>query len=235
MIRINLISEGKKAPVRSARLRRFNINAQNVAVFCVIAFFLLGTLGYGGYWFWMNRQLARQQAEIEQLKATVAELDEIIKEVERFEKRKVELQHKIDVITDLRNNQRGPVHIMDQVSRALPDFLWLDRMELNASMVNIAGKAFTTSSVANFIENLDGVAEFQEPVLKNATWHGQVYDFQISFNYTPIPVGHAPAENAAPAAPGKPGAAAPGAAGGAPAKTGAVKDGAPAGQQAAAR
>jgi type IV pilus assembly protein PilN len=206
MIRINLISEGKKAPVRSARLRAFNINAQNIAVFCVIASLLLALLGYGGYWLWMKSKIKQQQDQITELKATVAELEEIIKEVERFEKRKVELQHKIDVITDLRNNQRGPVHIMDQVSRALPDFLWLDRLEMTASLVNIQGKAFTTSSVANFIENLDGVAEFQEPVLKNTSWRGQVYDFQISFNYTPVPVARtpdgeqSPADGAAPAA-----------------------------------
>jgi Tfp pilus assembly protein PilN len=81
---------------------------------------------------------------------------------------------------------------MDQVSRSLPDFLWLDRMDMTASTVNILGKAFTTSSVANFIENLDGVPEFQEPVLRNATWKGQVYDFQVSFNYAPVPVTRAP-------------------------------------------
>jgi Tfp pilus assembly protein PilN len=199
MIRINLISEGKKAPVRSARLRAFNINAQNVAVVGLAGAFLLAALGYGGYWLWMRNFLNNQQEEITELEATVAELEEIIKEVERFEKRKVELQHKIDVITDLRNNQRGPVHIMDQVSRALPDFLWLDRMEMNASQVNIQGKAFTTSSVANFIENLDDVKEFQEPVLKNTTWRGQVYDFQVSFNYTPVPVSRTPEEGQPPA------------------------------------
>jgi Tfp pilus assembly protein PilN len=200
MIRINLISEGKKAPVRSARLRAFNVNAQNVAVLCVIASFLVALLAYGGYWLWMKRELQKQQDQITELKATVAELEEIIKEVERFEKRKVELQHKIDVITDLRNNQRGPVHIMDHVSRALPDFLWLDRMEMSASTVNIQGKAFTTSSVANFIENLDSVAEFQEPVLKSTTWRSPVYDFQVSFNYTPVPVSRNPEDAGAPAA-----------------------------------
>jgi type IV pilus assembly protein PilN len=213
MIRINLISEGKKAPaVRSARLRAFNLGAQNVAVFCLIGTFVLTLLAYGGYWLYMNGQLKRQQAQIEELEATVAELEEIIKEVERFEKRKVELQHKINVITELRNNQRGPVHIMDQVSRALPDFLWLDRMEMSASAVTLEGKAFTTSSVANFIENLDGVPEFQEPVLRNTTWRGQVYDFQISFNYTPVPVARTP-DGAAPGAATTPDAGAPPAAG----------------------
>lgn len=201
MIRINLISEGKKGPaVRSARLRSFNINAQNIALVALLATFTLALLGYGGYWLTVNRGLAAQQEEIEGLKATVAELEEIIAEVERFEKRKAELEHKIGVITDLRNNQRGPVHIMDQVSRSLPDFLWLDRMEMKASLVNIQGKAFTTSSVANFIENLDSVPEFQEPVLRNATWRGQVYDFQVSFNFTPVPVARAPEDETGAAA-----------------------------------
>jgi type IV pilus assembly protein PilN len=210
MIRINLISEGKKSPaVRSTRLRAFNINAQNIATVGVIASLLLALAAYGGYWLYLKRQLAAQRAEIEVLNATVAELEEIIKEVERFEARKAELEHKIQVITDLRNNQQGPVHIMDQVSRSLPDFLWLDRLEMNAATVSLQGKAFTTSSVANFIENLDGVPEFQEPVLSGATWQGQVYDFQVSFNYTPVPVGRTPEEEegAAPAAP--PAAAAP--------------------------
>lgn len=195
MIRINLISEGKKGPaVRSARLRAFNINAQNVALVALIATFLVALLAYGGYWLSQNRAIAAQQEEIKELEATVAELEEIIKEVERFEKRKAELEHKIQVITDLRNNQRGPVHIMDQVSRSLPDFLWLDRMDVKASQVTIQGKAFTTSSVANFIENLDSVPEFQEPVLRNATWRGQVYDFQVLFNFTPVPVARTPEE-----------------------------------------
>ena len=202
MIRINLISEGKKGTaVRSARLRAFNINAQNIATVALLGTFVVALLAYGGYWLSVNRALAAQREEIKELEATVAELEEIIKEVERFEKRKAELEHKIQVITDLRNNQRGPVHIMDQVSRSLPDFLWLDRMEVKASLVNIQGKAFTTSSVANFIENLDSVPEFQEPVLKNATWRGQVYDFQVSFNFTPVPVARTPDEEtgAAPA------------------------------------
>lgn len=193
MIRINLISEGKKpSAARAAGLRAFNINQGNVATWTVVAAFLVVALGYGIYWLVLNRHLAGQREEIAELQETVAELEAIIAEVERFERQKAELQHKIDVITNLRNNQRGPVHIMDQVSRSLPDFLWLDRMDMNASTVTLAGKAFTTSSVANFVENLDLVNEFQEPFLRNATWRGQVYDFQVSFNYTPVPVSQAP-------------------------------------------
>jgi len=187
MIRINLISEGKKSPaVRSSRLRALNVTADNIAIWGLVTCVVLGILVYGGWWFSVNRTIEGNRAEIADLQQTVDELAAIIREVEQFEARKAELEHKIDVIGNLRNNQRGPVHIMDQISRALPEFLWLDRLQLTASAVTLQGKAFTTTSVANFIESLDIVEEFREPVLRNATWRGQVYDFQLVFNYVPI-------------------------------------------------
>lgn len=189
MIRINLISEGKKGPaVRSTRLRSFNITAENVAIWALAGAIVVGALGYGGYWLYVKNEISSRDAEIAELQETVKELEAIIAEVERFEARKAELEHKIEVISNLRNNQRGPVHIMDEVSRSLPDFLWLDRLNMNAAAVTLQGKAFTTSSVANFIENLDVVEEFREPVLRNATRRGQVYDFNLSFSYVPVPV-----------------------------------------------
>jgi type IV pilus assembly protein PilN len=189
MIRINLISEGRTvSTVRSSRLRALNINAENVAVWALLTLFVVGLLGYGGWWLTVSRQLESRREQIADLQETVAELEEIIREVERFEARKVELEHKINVISNLRSNQRGPVYVMDRVSRALPDFLWLERLHMTASSVTIRGKAFTTTSVANFIESLDLVEEFREPVLRNATWQRNVYDFQLVFSYVPVPV-----------------------------------------------
>ena len=51
-----------------------------------------------------------------------------------------------------------------------------------------------------YVENLDSVPEFQEPVLKSTTFRNQVYDFQISFNYTPVPVARTPEDGQAPVA-----------------------------------
>ncbi|MEE2775838.1 MAG: PilN domain-containing protein [Acidobacteriota bacterium] len=165
-----------------------DVSAENIASWVLVAGVVLGGLGYGGWWLSKDRHIASQRAEIADLQRTVDELEEIIAEVERFEARKADLEHKIEVISTLRNNQRGPVRIMDEISRSLPDFMWLDRLTLNAAAVNLAGRAFTTSSVANFIENLDVVGEFKEPVLRNATWRGQLYDFNLAFNYVPVPV-----------------------------------------------
>jgi type IV pilus assembly protein PilN len=109
----------------------------------------------------------------------------VIKEVEEYKTKKGELERKIGIINDLKANQRGPVRVMDYVSRALPELLWLDRMKMTASSIEIEGRAFNTNAVANFIENLDKVPEFDEPTLKTTEQQtGGVYKFFINLNYS---------------------------------------------------
>lgn len=189
MIRINLVSEGKKniAPRRRSG-SGINLEGQNAAFWALLAVVLVGAIGYGGYWFLLDRDLEKRGEEIAEARRTMVELQAIINEVEKFSQRKAALERKVTVITDLRANQRGPVRIMDQVSRALPDLLWLDQLTLNARSVTIQGRSFTTNSVASFIENLARVNEFTEPVLKSTVWDGQVYNFEIVFNYRVVPI-----------------------------------------------
>jgi Tfp pilus assembly protein PilN len=97
------------------------------------------------------------------------------------------------VINQLKANQRGPVTLMDQVSRALPELLWLDNMDVAGATVILHGRAFNTNAVANFIENLDKVPEFQEPILVDAAQSGTTYAFQINFGFTLATPPEAPA------------------------------------------
>ena len=201
MIRINLVAEGRKAVAQKTRTGpKFSFESKNIAAWALVAGVLLIALSYAAYWFVLDRDITGGNEEIAKTQAIVDELQEIIDEVERFTERKEELAHKIEVISGLRDNQRGPVRIMDQVSRGLPELLWLDELNLSARAVTISGRSFTTNAVASFIENLDRVDEFQEPVLKSTTWNGDVYAFQIVFNYRVVPIRSArPAEVGTPA------------------------------------
>ena len=61
-------------------------------------------------------------------------------------------------------------------------------MKMTASSIEIEGRAFNTNAVANFIENLDKVPEFEEPTLKDTQeQQGGVYKFVINFNYSFTP------------------------------------------------
>ena len=66
-------------------------------------------------------------------------LKPIIAEVEAFKKKNAELKHKIEVIEQLKANQYGPVRVMDEVSKALPDLLWLTNMSLAGERAHASG------------------------------------------------------------------------------------------------
>ncbi|MGH9465703.1 MAG: PilN domain-containing protein, partial [Thermoanaerobaculia bacterium] len=126
----------------------------------------------------------------------VERLAPIIREVEAFKAKKADLENKIRVINTLKANQRGPVKIMDYVSTALPDLLWLNRMEVSNTILKVTGEAFNTNAVAKFIEQLDAVEEFEEPVLTDTSRQGRVYSFAIDVPYSFAPK-QVPAEAAA--------------------------------------
>ena len=54
-------------------------------------------------------------------------------QVQQFEQRKAQLQQRVALIEQLRKDQTGPVHMLDQISRALPPMLWLTELKQGAA------------------------------------------------------------------------------------------------------
>ena len=186
MIKINLLSEGKrtvrKAKSTAAALK--GLEGKDIGQWLLVVGLLLGVRELAlNWWLLKTEEVQRAQHEVEQMAA-------VIKEVEDYKTKKSELERKIGVISDLKANQRGPVRVMDYISRALPELLWLDRMKMTADTIEIEGRAFNTNAVANFIENLDKVPEFDEPILKSTEQQGGtpqgggIYKFVINFHYS---------------------------------------------------
>jgi len=217
MVKINLLAEGRRPIIaRKAKqplLQLGDANAANV-VFLVVT--LIGVLTSVGWYLLLQNRISHKDAEIRVAQKEVDELQQVIREVQAYEKKLAELRHKVEVITNLKNNQRGPVQIMDEVSAALPDLLWLTRMDVFSSNINISGTAFNTSAIANFIDNLDKVPSFKEPILQDATraavrGSSEIYNFRLTFGYSFTPP--KPPATEAPKQAGPAGSAAGGAAG----------------------
>lgn len=209
MIRINLLSEGKRpTAVRKAKTTAL-LEGQDIGIWLLAVGFLVGALVTGFWWWQLKKTVDAQQEEIASSNREVEKLASVIKEVDDYKQKKAELERKIKVINDLKLNQRGPVRVMDHISRALPELLWLDRMTMNANAIELEGRAFNTNAVANFIENLDKVPEFGEPTLKDTTEQsGGVYKFVIDFNYSFAPLAQEEAKQGAAGAPAAPAPAA---------------------------
>lgn len=199
MIKINLLAEGKKTVVRKTAGPSFKVPNRDLAAILALVLGVLGLIGGGVRWWMLADQRDQLVEQIAEAQREVEALKPVLAEVEDYKRKKEQLEHKISVINQLKENQRGPVQIMDQVSRALPDLLWLTRLELNGNNVALFGAAFNTNAIANYLENLGKVPEFQEPVLGDVGRTGQTYTFVINFRFSFVK----PAEQA----PGAPSAA----------------------------
>lgn len=190
MIKINLLAEGKRPVVARKAKASLGGGGRDLGNLLLVTGLLAGLLGAGGWYFWTQSKLNEKKREVAAAQREVEELQQVIKEVEDYKIKKAELERKIDVINGLKANQRGPVQIMDQISRALPELLWLTNLDVAPATINLRGTGYNMSAVANFIDNLDKVEEFSEPILNDATQktvrgaRSEIYDFKINLGYS---------------------------------------------------
>lgn len=185
MIRINLLSEGRRPVVARKTQARFDFGGQDPSVLFLGVGLLLGVLIAGVLWWMAKSERDDLRERVASAQREVEELRPIIEEVEAFKAKRANLTAKIDVIEELKNKQTGPVYLMDQVSRTLPDLVWLTEMTVTDNRVSLRGEAFNTNGVAAYIAGLDRVPEFGEPEPGNITASrgAERYTFQISFPY----------------------------------------------------
>ena len=150
MIRINLL------PAREARRRVALRHQFQVAIVAVLA-----AVG-GGVWVYtvQNSILATRQQELTGLEEEVKRLEEISKEVQKLETQKTQLDKKVGAIEDIRLKQRRPARMLDDLSRSLPDQMWLISVKDAGGSLQISGKSFDNVSIAAFMENLERSQSF---------------------------------------------------------------------------
>lgn len=189
MIKINLLSEGRKPVVARKAKPTISFGGQDPNNLMLIAGLVVGALVFGGRWYMLNSDLEAVKGDIRRANAEYEQLKPRIKEVQDFEAKKATLESKIGVIKDLKRAQQGPVTIMDHISRSLPDLVWLEGMDIRGNLVTMRGQAFNTNAVAAFIGKLNDVEVFSEPNARNiAAGNGDVFSFQITLEYKPPPI-----------------------------------------------
>jgi Tfp pilus assembly protein PilN len=164
MIKINLLAEKKPGkPAATASLKPEGVGGgQNMLL---VGILLIGLVVAGGWWYVLRSETANWQRKHTEADVELERLKEIRAKGEEYERQKELLTRKIALITDLKKMQTVPVHILDQVSKNLPDFLWLESMSAAANQISITGKATTYNAVSNFYSNLSESGHFGEVAL----------------------------------------------------------------------
>jgi type IV pilus assembly protein PilN len=160
VIRVNLAGERRAVKKRAPILA-----GQRVPIGAVL---ILGaSTALIGYRFWKVTEDSKQlDVEIAAAQQETARLHSVITQVQQFEQRRAQLQQRVSLIEQLRREQTGPVHILDEISRAMPEMLWLTQIKqsVTGADVVIDGRATTLTSLSDFVAALEASGYFQRSI-----------------------------------------------------------------------
>jgi type IV pilus assembly protein PilN len=157
MIRINLLAVDRKVASPTIDL------GQKITIACSLL--LVATVALLGWRFHSLRQESvRLDADIQAAHAETERLRSVLEQVADFEKRRAQLQQRVALIEELRQGQSGPVHLLDELSRALPDRLWLTQMQQQEGELRFDGRTTSLTALSDFVGNLESSGYFARPV-----------------------------------------------------------------------
>ena len=160
MIRINLLAVERE---RAKRPRAAIPAAQRVTIGASLI--LLVTVLVIGWWFWsLRKHSADLDAAIASAEVETQQLRSVLGQVQKFETRKAQLQQRVTLIEQLRRGQTGPVHVLDEVSKSVPDRLWLTTMVQKDKEFTIEGRTTSLTALSDFVANMEGSRWFKRPV-----------------------------------------------------------------------
>ncbi len=185
MIRINLLAVDRERTKRSGALIPAAHRLTIAASLIVLATFL-GV----GWWFWSLRQTsARLDADIAKGEIETQQLRSVLAQVQKFEARKAQLQQRVSLIEQLRRGQNGPVHLLDEISKAIPDRLWLTEMAQKGDDFVITGMTTSLTGLSDFVGNLENSSWFKKPIdivdsqVSTDAKAGDIYKFSIKATF----------------------------------------------------
>lgn len=185
MIRINLLAVERE---RTKKTRVFIPPAHRVTVGA--SAILLATLLGIAWWFMSLRsQSVAVDAGMITAEAEMQQLRSVLTQVQKFESRKAQLQQRVTLIEQLRRGQASPVHVLDKISKSLPDRLWLTDLKQTGAEFSISGLSTSMTGLSDFIANLEATKYFKRPVdivdsqVQNDEKSGELVKFSIKATF----------------------------------------------------
>jgi type IV pilus assembly protein PilN len=121
-----------------------------------VAIFVLAVVAMGGWYLYLNRQVAQGIAKRDDLRRQEDRLKELKQKIAEFEKLKQLRQNRIDVIEKLKQDQTGPVLLLNTVIQSIPTdgLLWLTSLSQKGDRVTIVGFTQHTEMIPDLMSNL---------------------------------------------------------------------------------
>ena len=153
MPRINLLPW--REAERKRRQREFGV-AMGGAFIGAVAVVMLTILFF-------NQMIDNQRGRNDRLTNEIAELEKSIQEIDGLERQKERLLARMEIIEELQKSRPEIVHLFDEVTRQLPEGVYLTGMKQTGSRVEIRGVAQSSTRVSALMRQIDSSNWLDDP------------------------------------------------------------------------
>jgi len=128
----------------------------------VVAAMLAAFVGY----LLMDSMVSAQEVRNQKLKEEIAELDKQIEKINSLEADKARFIARMEVIEKLQRSRPEIVHVFDEISKQLPDGVYLTGITQTGGRLKFEGVAQSSTRVSAFMRNIDGSSYLKNPELE---------------------------------------------------------------------
>lgn len=132
----------------------------------------------------------KEKSRLEEAKAERQRLAYVTAKLKQLEEQKAIYEKKINLIESQKLRQGIPVRIMDELSKSLPDWVWLTEVTYDKQVVRIKGKALSNNLIADYISNLEGSGLYSEVNLLSSTQKriksDNILEFSMNARHLPL-------------------------------------------------
>ena len=185
MIKVNLL----KDPIDRTRKTSVKTSTSRTGPI-VIVFIVLVVVSMGAWYYVINDQKNELTEYRNKLKTEEARLQALKVKLEKYEEDKKQIQSRISVIERLKEQQTGPVLLLNHVLHSIPRnrLLWLTSLIQRDSDVKIVGLTQQIEAIPDFMTNLAETGFFQSVDLEEITTQNDASKFSlrcVSAQYQP--------------------------------------------------
>jgi type IV pilus assembly protein PilN len=172
MIRINLLPRDEQPRQRGVVLPKVGTFAPLALVFCA-------AIAIGSAHVYQGQRIAKLNATIAEEEAESRRLAPEIAKIKRLNQQRQDLNDRLDVITRLDTDRYFRVHLLDEMNRSMPGYMWLTRFEdIGGDTYAVEGVTFSNFLVSDFLQNVTESGWFSGIELL-VTEKGEISDVQV--------------------------------------------------------
>src|SRR5687768_6234420 len=114
----------------------------------------------------MDSMISAQEARNARLSEQIAELDKQIEKINSLEADKARFIARMEVIEKLQRSRPEIVHVLDEITKQLPNGVYLTAITQTGTRLKFEGVAQSSTRVSAFMRNIDGSTYLKDPELE---------------------------------------------------------------------